>query len=392
MAAKPTSRLKKILGRIEGLDEGGLAGVLGLVERDRSLLDSLFNVLRDGVLVADTRGRIRFLNPAAGNLLGIRPDETGKIGLWQVLPDLARTLDMAPDGRWRAVASVTRELEVIYPARRVLRVALLPLGETSLEGETLAAVILTDLSNDLARSEERVEAGRTESVMDLAAGVAHELRNPLNAINIHLQLIGRHARRAEDSPAVRKMVEAADVCRREVARLDGIISNFLGAVKPSELVLRESDALGLLEETLTTVGPELADAGVHVEVRVPGERPPSVLADPDQLKQVFFNLLKNAREAMSAGGGSLTVQAGTDDEAVILVIADNGGGMTEAELSQLFTPYFTTKRGGTGLGMMIVQRILRAHGGSVGVDSKKGAGTVVTIRLPRKEKRVRMLA
>jgi signal transduction histidine kinase len=95
---------------------------------------------------------------------------------------------------------------------------------------------------------------------------------------------------------------------------------------------------------------------------------------------------------MSAGRGALTVQAGMDDESVVLVIADNGSGMTEAELSQLFTPYFTTKRGGTGLGMMIVQRILRAHGGNIGVDSKKGTGTVVTLRLPRKEKRVRMLA
>jgi signal transduction histidine kinase len=117
---------------------------------------------------------------------------------------------------------------------------------------------------------------------------------------------------------------------------------------------------------------------------------PVVMADRNQLKQVFFNLAKNALDAMEPGG-RLKIRARADDDSVFLLFGDSGSGIKQEDLVRVFQPYHTTKPGGHGLGLMIVQRILREHGGQVGIESKEGVGTVVTLQFPRKDRRVRML-
>ncbi|MCX6940208.1 MAG: ATP-binding protein, partial [Verrucomicrobia bacterium] len=117
---------------------------------------------------------------------------------------------------------------------------------------------------------------------------------------------------------------------------------------------------------------------------------PAVMADRNQLKQVFFNLTKNALEAMQPGG-SLKIKSRADDDSVFLLFGDSGAGIKQEDLSRLFQPYHTTKVGGHGLGLMIVQRIMRDHGGQVGIESKEGVGTIVSLQFPRKDRRVRML-
>ena len=120
--------------------------------------------------------------------------------------------------------------------------------------------------------------------------------------------------------------------------------------------------------------------------------PPQQLVEQyrDQMKQVFFNIVKNASEAMQPGG-RLKIRSWADDENVYLAFADSGAGIKQEDLTRLFQPYHTTKPGGHGLGLMIVQRILREHGGQIGIESKEGVGTVVTLQLPRRDRRVRML-
>jgi signal transduction histidine kinase len=135
---------------------------------------------------------------------------------------------------------------------------------------------------------------------------------------------------------------------------------------------------------------ELEDRGITLEGELPAGTP-VIMADRDQLKQVFFNLIKNAMEAMPPGG-RLSVKVRTDDDSVYVAMADTGSGIKAEDLAKLFQPYHTTKVSGHGLGLMIVQRILRDHGGHVGIESKEGVGTVVTLQFPQKHRRVRMLA
>ena len=175
----------------------------------------------------------------------------------------------------------------------------------------------------------------------------------------------------------------------EVARLDGIITNFLEAIRPSPPDLAETNLADVLAEVLRFQQREFADRGLAVEAENPATLPP-VMADRNQLKQVFFNLTKNAMEAM-ASGGKLKIKSRADDDSVYLLFGDSGAGIKQEELSRLFQPYHTTKPGGHGLGLLIVQRIMREHGGQVGLESKEGVGTIVTLQFPRKDRRVRML-
>ena len=174
-----------------------------------------------------------------------------------------------------------------------------------------------------------------------------------------------------------------------VTRLDGIITHFLEAIRPSPPDLAETSLSEVLAEVLKFQKREFADRGLVVEAETPLALP-TVMADRGQLKQMFFNITKNAMEAMQPGG-RLKIKSQADDDSVYLLFGDSGSGIRQSDLPKLFQPYHTTKAGGHGLGLMIVQRIMRAHGGQVGIESREGLGTVVTLQFPRKDRRVRML-
>jgi signal transduction histidine kinase len=174
-----------------------------------------------------------------------------------------------------------------------------------------------------------------------------------------------------------------------VTRLDGIIRNFLEAIRPRPPDLAEVNIVEVLEEVLRFQSKELEDRGLKIEGELTASVP-VIMADTNQLKQVFFNLIKNAMEAMESGG-TLGIRVRADDHSVYIRISDTGSGIKTEDLSKLFSPYHTTKTGGHGLGLMIVQRIIREHGGHVGIESKEGSGTVVTLQFPQKHRRVHML-
>jgi signal transduction histidine kinase len=242
------------------------------------------------------------------------------------------------------------------------------------------AVILSDVTKEKQSTEERIESERTSSILLLSAGVAHELGNPLNSLTIHLQLMERKLKKLKSSKEVASLAESVKVCRDEVTRLDGIITNFLEAIRPRPPDLAETDLNDVLTEVLRFQHRELADRGIEVEADT--RELPRVLADRNQIKQVFFNLTKNAMEAMRPGG-KLKIRSRADDESVFLLLADSGAGIRQEDLTRLFQPYQTTKSGGHGLGLIIAQRIMRDHGGQIGLESKEGVGTIVTLQFPR---------
>ena len=385
MPAKKTSPLGRMLGRLDTLDPVNLANLAQRLARERGLFEAVFNTLRDGVLVIDAEGRIGYANTAARHLIGLGEAELAGEILWRLAPGLR-----LPLGDGTAAPTAMREFELVYPEPRTVRLHLLPLAADGPGAARQFAVILTDITQDRQATEARIEHERASSVRLLAAGVAHELGNPLNSLTIHLQLIGRKLKKLEAaktvaSPDAAALAESARVCEAEVARLDGIVSHFLEALRPRPPDLAETD----LTEVLRFQQRELADRGITVEAETPAALPP-VMADRNQLKQVFFNLIKNAVEAMRPGG-RLRIRTHADDDRVYLLFGDTGSGIRPEDLAQIFQPYHTTKPGGHGLGLMIVQRIMRDHGGHAGIESKEGVGTVVTLEFPRKDRRVRML-
>lgn len=389
MSGKKHSSLDKMLGRVDRLDPAGLQTLVQRLARERALLDTVFNTLQEGVIVITADGEIDYANDAAARMIGFKDQSGADATLWRLVPGLRASLEgERPRGKLDELPLITREFELNYPQPRVVRLYMVPFHEGETE-EPRFALILADITTEKKTTEELIENEKISSILLLAAGVAHELGNPLNSLTIHLQLIERKLNKLRSSKETASLAESIQVCQGEVTRLDGIVRNFLEAIRPRPPDLAEVNVVEVIEDVLRFQAKELEDRGLTIEGELPATTP-VIMADRNQLKQVFFNLVKNAMEAMEPGG-TLAIRVRADDDSVYVRIADTGAGIKQEDLSKLFSPYHTTKAGGHGLGLMIVQRIMRDHGGHVGVESKEDTGTVVTLQFPQKHRRVRML-
>jgi PAS domain S-box-containing protein len=386
MAGKKHTPLDRLMGRLDTLDPVNLANLVQRLAKERTLYEQIFKTLQEGVLVISADGVIEYANEAANRLIGLPGGGLAGETLWRLIPGLRPTMgdDVGADTH-----VIAREFELTYPEPRTVRLYMVPFPGEDRGGEPRHAVILADVTHDKLTTEQRIEDERTSSILLLAAGVAHELGNPLNSLTIHLQLIARKLKKLGKSPEAESIADSIGVCREEVARLDGIITHYLEAIRPTPPDLAEASLPEVLAEVLKFQKREFEDRGIAVEAETPLALPP-VMADRNQLKQVFFNITKNAMESMQPGG-RLMIKSRADDDSVYLLFGDSGSGIRQEDLIRLFEPYHTTKPGGHGLGLMIVQRIMRMHGGQVGVESREGKGTVVTLQFPRKDRRIRML-
>jgi PAS domain S-box-containing protein len=379
----------RLVARIDKLDPESLQAQMLRLAQERGFLETIFQTIQEGVLVIDNEGRLLYANRAAEKLAGFDYARSKGRSILRFLRewDWEHLLDVpASDNGWARM--VTREIEISYPEHRFLSVYAVPLDEQEVVNKGVL-VILRDVTRDRRQEASVLECERSNAVKLLAAGVAHEIGNPLNALNIHLQLLARELRELPDEETRRPLEELADVARTEVERLDTIITQFLRAIRPSKPVLVPEQPAQVLEETLKLLKTEFENRRIVVSVDIP-EAVPAVRLDRSQIKQVFFNLIKNALEAMP-DGGALKVVFGVGDAFVDISFIDTGRGIPAAEMSRVFEPYHTTKAKGSGLGLMIVQRIIEDHGGEIELASKPEAGTCFKIRLPRNERRVRML-
>jgi len=391
ITGKKVSSLDRVLGQVDSLDTTNLTNLVNKLARERAFLETIFNTAREGILVISDLGVIEYANIASHQMIGLKDSDIGEVSLWRLIPELRGSLGLEEGARLESSVS-SRELELTYPENRYVRLYILPFegaGETHSDTSNQFVVILSDITSEKQSSEAMIESERISSILLLAAGVAHELGNPLNSITIHLQLIERQLKKLEESASRSKLESSVEVCRAEVSRLDGIIKNFLVAIRPQTPDFQTVNLNELLEESLQFQASELEDRGIKVEMEADAESP-IVRADKQQVKQVFFNITKNAMEAMKPGG-FIRVKVQSDEERVYLRFGDSGSGISQDSLSRVFEPYHTTKTGGTGLGLMIVERIMREHGGQVGIDSKEGVGTVVTLEFPKQNRKFRML-
>ncbi|HUJ71993.1 MAG TPA: ATP-binding protein [Verrucomicrobiae bacterium] len=382
-----TSFLDKLIGRIDRVDSQSLQGVVLKLAREKGFLETLFNTIQEGIIVTDADGRITYLNAAAGQLLGIDPEHAVREPISHYLRDLDwQKIWSADKDEWRKV--FTHELEVFYPRQRFISFYIVPVADEQNAMVTGMAIILRDVTETRQRAESTIESEKLSAITLLAAGVAHEIGNPLNSLNIHLQLMERELKRLPAAQAER-VREDLRVARDEIGRLDQIINQFLRAIRPTQPELQPTTVNDVIGETLALMEQEIGDRDILVE-RELAEGLPRILLDRAQLKQAFYNIIKNALQAMRSGG-ILRIRTEADDTHVAISFIDSGHGIAPEQIGRLFEPYFTTKQNGTGLGLMIVQRIVREHGGTIEVESDKDRGTTFRIKLPIHEKRMRLL-
>ena len=402
MPAPKSSFLDKVLDRISRLDTEGLQTVVQKLARERKFLETLFNTIEDGVLVVDENGQVLYFNQAVTRLIGLQPDGEGR-PITDFLPEL--DLESFSKGDTAPERVVRHEFEVHYPRQRFLRLYAAPLDGKAI-GSSGVALILHDATEARQKTFEAVESERLQALTLLAASVAHEIGNPLNALHIHLQLMERGLKKLKDEgqPDKKKGIFRSDsvwreispkldqyleVCKGEIARLDYIITQFLQAIRPTPLQLKLASLNDVVDQTLELLRPELENRGLAVKNR-PARQLAATPIDAMQMQQVLVNLIKNAMQAMSRGG-TLTLQTGEASDGVWVSVADTGGGIPQEQIARIFEPFYTTKKKGTGLGLMIVQRIVRAHGGKIEVESRVGKGTTFRIWLPSHERKPRLL-
>ncbi len=233
----------------------------------------------------------------------------------------------------------------------------------------------TELQEQLRQAEKSAVIGR------LGSAIAHEIRNPLNYINLTLDHL-RSKFEPQDADKVASFSKLIGQIKAEVARINQQISDFLNYSRPANVNLAPVDARQIVEDSLRLVEAQAAENDIRISV-VEHENVPKVMADPEFLRSVFNNLFINAVQSMGNEGGNLNVRISPDTSFVRIEISDTGTGIQPENLSKIFEPYFSTKETGTGLGLAIVQKIVDVHSGTIDVESKEREGTKFTVRLPK---------
>lgn len=407
MAAAKSSFIDKVLGRIDRLDDKLLRSVVGRLAQERSFLETVFHTIEDGVVVVNPEGRIVFFNEAVTRLLGFDQEKAEGEPIRKFLPELdwEHLLKMDMEGGPRVQR---HELEVSFPRPRFLSLYVSPLDGAA-AGSSGLVLILHDVTEFRKRTSEAIESERVQALTLLAASVAHEIGNPLNALSIHLQLMERELaklRQAESGKTGKRFLSKApkpappnesierlagylNVAQGEIARLDYIITQFLQALRPVKPKLQVTPLNEVVRDAVALLRPEITNRGIVLVEKLSSQTPP-IPIDSGQIKQVLVNLIKNAIQAMTKEG-VLTLRTSPAGEGVMLAVEDTGGGIPTEQLNRIFEPFYTTKKKGSGLGLMIVQRIVSDHDGRIELESHVGKGTSFRIWLPLHERPPRLL-
>ena len=360
------------------------------LRRERLQASDVLDNIRSGVVTIDAAGILRYANQAASALLdvnlGPKVGRSVRAELGRASPDLLVALERAIRTRTRTSRAESR---VRLDDRQLqLGITVTFLGGDEPDDVGIATAIFSDISDQKRLEDLHVRAGQLEAVSELAASLAHEIKNPLASIRSAVEQLGRMPSADEDTGSLTRLVV------RESDRLARLLSEFLDFARVRVTRVTALDLAALVKDTMNLVAahPEKSPSTVlHFESDAPIQH---MDGDSDLLHRAIFNLVLNAAQALGDGGNvRVGMRAATPDTvpggvvpetgAIRLVIEDDGPGMPDDVRERIFTPFFTTKPRGSGLGLPVVHRAIEAHRGVVLVDSSPGSGTRFTIILPR---------
>jgi len=344
------------------------------------VLDSML----DGIVVCDVNNIPILVNKSAERLIPLSAQELFDTPLWH------NVRDAEISGFFRKTLEDEETIldrEFTLDAQQGVKIIALSVTPLVKDKKITGALIHIEDTTEKRKRDVRLRrAENLASLTTLAAGVAHEIKNPLGAISIHVQLMKKLLKHGAD-PQLSKYLGIVD---EEIDRLNRIVLDFLFAVRPMEIMPINGDINELIKELADLMRGEIENAGITLNV-VAGGTMPLIPFDKRLLKQAILNLIQNA-EAATPDGGTLSISAGSSNGEIHIQVGDTGTGISEEHLGKIFEPYFTTKQNGTGLGLTLTYKIIKEHGGDISVDSKVNQGTTFTISLPIPQTDRKMLA
>jgi PAS domain S-box-containing protein len=374
------------------------------LRRERDLLERRYRALvevADVIVIGlDRRGRIALVNPKFTAVTRAAQHEaTGEslIDRWIAEADRARYRD-AVESVARTGQPIEVEAGLVVPAsegahgvaRRIIRWSLSAEGVAEREREGEGGLVFgvgADVTERRALERRAANAEALSTMGTLALGLAHEIRNPLNAAVLQMHLLGRQVEReVKDEKNRASMRDRVQIVVGEIKRLGRLLTEFLDLARPRGLAREALSLAELIDGVIELHKEEAKQKGVIIHRTGDYESLPPVLGDREKLRQVFVNLIVNAIEA-TPSGGSIQISARAAIDRVVVEVTDTGSGISETELVRIFDPFFTTKPGGTGLGLSIVRKILEQHDGVIHIrsaarDDGEGGGTTVQVELP----------
>ncbi|MEL3906369.1 MAG: ATP-binding protein [Treponema sp.] len=369
--------ISRALRKLQRMNDSQLRSLVRLIAEEYTLFDAMMDSLTNGVIILDSKHVIVKTNRAASRILGIPFAETPDRPLWRVLPnavlaDFIRTVIKNEEAR-----SAEEFVIAADEGNQYIELSVLPLvKEKQVRGTIITVEDITQ------RKREEINKRRLEnlaSLTNLAAAVAHEIKNPLAAISIHVQLLRKNFK-ACNLDINTKAQRHLDVVDEEIERLNKIVVDFLFAVRPLQCEFAPVNINSLIQNLLETFKEEFTAAGISLLTHLDSEMV-SIQADDRFLRQAVMNILTNAKAAMPSGG-ELSITTRHGDDTVYLIIADTGKGIPPDMLHKIFEPYFTTKPDGSGLGLTMTYKVIKEHGGDIQVHSEPGMGTRFTLILP----------
>ncbi len=378
--------LKKVLDRADKIDKDSILDYLKQIAQERDLMVLIFDNIREGMVFVDEDEAVIYVNQSARTML--------RLGDGSATPNVSLPKLLGNDALYSFCQKLieTGETSVFEDytlhagdEERYLKINCLPLHNKNELFGTL--YLFLDETEQTEQAEKLREAEKLAALTTLSAGVSHEIRNPLNALSIHLQLLKRQLKKSGN--ASDDIEDTLNVFQSEITRLNDVIETFLTAVRPSQPEMKLISLYDLITKTLTLIQPEFEQNKIQLVLYEDGAWP-LVQADSDQLKQAFINILRNAIDAIKEQpdetrqekDNRIVIRMSRNEDRIRLSFADDGRGMNEEDARRIFEPYFTTKPKGTGLGMMIVDRIIREHNGGVSAVSEIGEGSQISVELP----------
>ena len=385
MAIRNRKLYEKYISNLDKITSDDLRKIMNNLCEERNYFDYLLAHVSEAVCVVADDGSLSYVNESARHLFSKSIDENKHFLLRDLIDDdhLFRFIEKSIHERYR---KLNAEYGMFVPHERLLNVSIIPLPDLR-DGMHETLLVISDITDRKRLQHEQERNAKIQTLIDLTAGIAHEIGNPLNSIGIHLKILEQELQKIEPDRG-NPLYGTLQVIGDETRRLDMIIKNFLEATRSRQMRITNVNFNDIVRAVCNLLRPEVERKHAQLVLRL-DENMKKAQFDEEQIRRLLINVVKNAVEAIT-DDGLIEIETHVKEKVLYVSVKDDGVGISEENIDRIFDTYYTTKENGAGLGLMIVYTIVREHGGRIEVKSRPGEGTEFNIIFPLRREKLRL--